>query len=508
MGITRIRVPSPSVETKVCVSPECWANGAPQPMEAFYPLHNGRPERQSRCKRCDNSNRIRRSERGTNIAAPDSDSDEFEDESDLFADGDEHDRNKLDAARWSNEVIALIRSGVPLRRAWLEANEPFLEPVSDAPSAPIRRAREREPLDLFSTSESRAKYGKPVPNGMSRPTAIDYFGEHHASETPAKAPPDGPHREAGHVEQPGNAHPDRRQDVGEPEPRRDTAAHSRVEQLVARRAHNPKAVRSNRTPATDRGGEHGASRESGSPSGEIGGAQVSNLIRARAKTAPAHVGSTTARGIEDFEKPSGEGAPSSHGSTDDAPVEPCKRNGAGTPRAGTPAAAPGGGLSASPPRPALVQVMSVDRFVGEHMPQNTGLIDRIRSCLADGRRADIVTIQKETGDPPAKIRAALDYQERQGRARCNDKGEWHLVGKTSTGKSAKAATELRTMVREKLTAKPKVPHSSLIAGFPPPPSVPNSTAFVTNLLHVRAQVIESALRKVAKLDELIASHAE
>lgn len=417
---------------------------------------------------------------------------DVEDESELVLARKELARNQLEVARFSNEVIALVRSGVPLRDAWTQASQPLEEPASDAPGAPIRRAREAEPLDLFSTFDSRTRYSR------RRVDPFAFMTEENASGTSAKAPSDGPHREAGHAGTTGNAHPGRRQDVGGPEPRRDTAAIPRAgaELTMGGDGLEPSIPRPSRQFDSADGGSdkpHKATSFAQPRTGTREGSPPKQGTEPRRDTAVP---------TSQKEGTSGEGGMPTRSAL---PFDPCEGVAAAMPRVRSASWAaalrsPGGSVA------TLVQVMSVDRFVGEHMPKTTGIVDRIRQRLSQSP-ANLVEIQAATGDPPAKLRAALDYQRREKRMAFDDEGRWYIVGeKPPRGGAAKKSVRLQAMVRDKLAPKPLT--AGLVAGFPPPPRVQTSTAFVTDLLRVRASVIESAVRKVAKLDELIASHAE
>jgi hypothetical protein len=66
-------------------------------------------------------------------------------------------RERLDVARFSNEVIALRRQGYSLPLAWQMASKAFDNPDG----TPVD---EEEPWDLFSTIESRTRYSNMGPS--------------------------------------------------------------------------------------------------------------------------------------------------------------------------------------------------------------------------------------------------------------------------------------------------------------------------------------------------------
>lgn len=152
--------PVPPVFQKVCIAPDCHSAGRPQALERFAPLQKGSAIRRSFCLTCDAlrelaiaaTERLRRDalrEQEGDVGEPDPDDDEepTKQGGQAWNSRLQHDqRSALEAARFSNEVMALFRSGVPLRQAWHEANEPFQYQAEDPP------------VDLYSTAESRARY--------------------------------------------------------------------------------------------------------------------------------------------------------------------------------------------------------------------------------------------------------------------------------------------------------------------------------------------------------------
>lgn len=472
-----------------------------------------------------------------------------EDASDLFAGGDEHDRIRLEAARWSNEVIALLRmENISLREAWSRANEVFEEPVSHAPSAPIRRAHEREPLDLFSTSTSRATFAR---------ERIDPFAFMSAKSS------------GGTAKQPGPGAPKAAAPL--PEPRRDPAAMTSSAEMVS--AHVIPDPRKQR-PAPGRSpgdqiqqGGAAAARRGDNP--KIAG---SNPAPATESPAPVSVIALVAkpepvRGLVSFEMPTGESRRPTSGAADSDPGE---RNGAGTPRAGTPAAAPGGGLSASPPRPALSSTATkgngtTDRaeFLawleargaasraevrasgtlaptsadsqlnklrlqgriehgadgrwrlapgGRVMPGRNGIVDRIRGLLSDGKARTVGAVAQEIHEDLLSVGSSMRQQRRLGRMRSNADGEFTLAGPTRADARADGGPIPSSRPRAKTLGGVIAKHTAMAGANdhgapsipPPPPSTAGDDPVATALLLKR----EKHVRAIAKIDEFLVSMSD